>query len=39
MRDLCLSAWYSLLKLSYTPRRAMGLNREGMAQLKTKLGK
>ena len=32
------NTWYSLLRLSLTARRALGLNRQGIAQIRTRFG-
>ena len=37
-KDLLLSVWYSLLKLTYTPRHAMGLNRRESLSSRRSLG-
>ena len=39
LKNLPSRAWYSLLNLTYEMRHAVGLNREGIAQLRAKLGK
>jgi len=38
-KNLASRAWYSLLNLTYEMRHVVGLNREGIAQLRAKLGK